>query len=119
MSKQIAVCLVAIAALAVAAQTALAARQDTMKPQLVKTIVDKKLGRVLTTAGTRCPLAAGVPQTNASSATYSTLEREQEKAQADVRCDLRLVAALGGDVHQGQRPRPPAARRVPTRQRAH
>ena len=53
MSKQIAVCLVAIAALAVAAQTAPAARQDTMKPQLVKTIVDKQLGRVLTTAGTR------------------------------------------------------------------
>ena len=51
MSKQIAVCLVAIAALAVAVQTTPAARQDTMKPVLVKTIADKKLGRVLTTPG--------------------------------------------------------------------
>lgn len=51
MSKQIALVLVALAALGVAAQTAPAARQDTMKPQLVKTIVDKQLGRVLTTAG--------------------------------------------------------------------
>ena len=53
MSKQIAFVLVATAVLGIAAQTAPAARQDTMKPQLVKTIVDKKLGRVLTTAGTR------------------------------------------------------------------
>ena len=53
MSKQIAVCSGRAAALTVAAQTAPAARQDTMKPQLVKTIVDKQLGRVLTTAGTR------------------------------------------------------------------
>jgi predicted lipoprotein with Yx(FWY)xxD motif len=51
MSKQIAVCLVAIAALAVAVQTTPAARQDTMKPVLVKTIVDTKLGRVLTAPG--------------------------------------------------------------------
>jgi predicted lipoprotein with Yx(FWY)xxD motif len=49
MSKQIAVCLVAIAALALAVQATPAARQDTMKPLLVKTIVDQKLGRVLTT----------------------------------------------------------------------
>ena len=49
MSKQIAVCLVAIAALAIVVQATPAARQDTMKPVLVKTIVDKKLGRVLTT----------------------------------------------------------------------
>lgn len=51
MSKQITVCLVAIAALAVAVQTTSAARQDTMKPALVRTIVDQKLGRVLTTPG--------------------------------------------------------------------
>lgn len=50
MSKQIAVCLVAVAGLALAVQ-ATAARQDTMKPLLVKTIVDQKLGRVLTTPG--------------------------------------------------------------------
>ena len=49
MSKQITVCLVAIAALAVAVQATPAARQDTMKPLLVRTIVDQKLGRVLTT----------------------------------------------------------------------
>ena len=36
--KQIAVVLVALAGLAVLAQTAPAARQDTMKPQLVTTI---------------------------------------------------------------------------------
>ena len=51
MRKEIAVILVVMAALGVVAQTAPAARQDTMKPQLVKTIVDQKLGRVLTTAG--------------------------------------------------------------------
>ena len=51
MSKQIAVCLVALAALAIAVETTPAARQDEMKPQLVKTIIDKKLGRVLTPAG--------------------------------------------------------------------
>ena len=51
MRKKIAVVLVVMAALAVVAQTAPAARQDAMKPQLVTTIVDKKLGRVLTTAG--------------------------------------------------------------------
>lgn len=49
MSRQIAVCLVALGALAIAVQATPAARQDTMKPQLVKTIVDKQLGRVLTT----------------------------------------------------------------------
>jgi predicted lipoprotein with Yx(FWY)xxD motif len=53
MSKQIAVSLVALAALAIAVPTTPAARQDTMKPVLVKTIVDKKLGRVLTTPGKR------------------------------------------------------------------
>ena len=51
MSKQIAVCLVAIATLAVVAQATSAAPQDTMKPVVVKTIVDKQLGRVLTTPG--------------------------------------------------------------------
>jgi predicted lipoprotein with Yx(FWY)xxD motif len=51
MRSKIAVGLVAMAALAVVVQTAPAARQDTMRPQLVKTIVDQKLGRVLTTAG--------------------------------------------------------------------
>jgi predicted lipoprotein with Yx(FWY)xxD motif len=51
MSKLIAVCLVAMAAVAVAVQTTPAARQDAMKPVLVKTIVDQKLGRVLTTSG--------------------------------------------------------------------
>ena len=51
MRKKIAVVLVVMAALAVVAQTAPAARQDTMKPQLVTTIVDKKFGRLLTTAG--------------------------------------------------------------------
>ena len=51
MRSKIAVVLVAFAALAVVAQTAPAARQDTMKPQVVRTIVDNKLGRVLTTAG--------------------------------------------------------------------
>ncbi len=47
MSKQIAFVLAATAVLGLAAQTAPAARQDTMKPQLVRTIVDKQLGRVL------------------------------------------------------------------------
>ena len=51
MRSKIAVVVVAMAALAVVAQTASATRQDTMKPQLVRTIVDTKLGRVLTTAG--------------------------------------------------------------------
>jgi predicted lipoprotein with Yx(FWY)xxD motif len=51
MSKQIAVCLVAIATLAVVVQATPAAPQDTMKPVIVKTIVDKQLGRVLTTPG--------------------------------------------------------------------
>jgi predicted lipoprotein with Yx(FWY)xxD motif len=51
--KKIAVVLVAMAALAIAVETTPAARQGTMKPQLVKTIVDKKLGQVLTTAGTQ------------------------------------------------------------------
>ena len=51
MRSKIAVVLGAMAALVVVAQTAPAARQDTMKPQLVRTIVDDKLGRVLTTAG--------------------------------------------------------------------
>jgi len=49
--RKIAVVLVSMGALAVLKKTAPAARQDTMKPQLVKTIVDEKLGRVLTTAG--------------------------------------------------------------------
>jgi predicted lipoprotein with Yx(FWY)xxD motif len=41
--------LVLIATLSVTAQGAMAARGDTMKPQLVRTIMDAKLGRVLTT----------------------------------------------------------------------
>lgn len=49
MSKQVAVCLVAIATLAIVVQATPAAPQDTMKPVVVKTIVDKQLGRVLTT----------------------------------------------------------------------
>ena len=53
MPRKIAVVLVAAAALTLAVQAVPAARQDTMKPQLVKTIVDKQLGRVLTTAGKR------------------------------------------------------------------
>ena len=51
MSKPIALCLLAMIALVITVQAAPAARQDTMKPVLVKTIVDKKLGRVLTTDG--------------------------------------------------------------------
>ena len=42
-----------MSALAVVAPMAPAGRQDTMTPQLVTTIVDEKLGRVLTTAGKR------------------------------------------------------------------
>jgi predicted lipoprotein with Yx(FWY)xxD motif len=44
--------LVLFATLAVTAQAAMAAPSDTMKPQLVRTIVDQSLGKVLTT-GTR------------------------------------------------------------------
>jgi predicted lipoprotein with Yx(FWY)xxD motif len=51
MSKQITICLVAVAGLTLAVQATPAARQGTMKPALVKTIVDKQLGRVLTTPG--------------------------------------------------------------------
>ena len=47
---KISVVVVAMSALAVVAPMALAGRQDTMTPQLVTTIVDEKLGRVLTTA---------------------------------------------------------------------
>ena len=50
MSKPVALVVVVTAALAFAVQAA-ALRSDEMKPQLVKTIVDKKLGQVLTTAG--------------------------------------------------------------------
>ena len=52
MSKRIAVALAVAAAVTLAAHAALAARADTMKPLLVRTIVDAKLGEVLTT-GTR------------------------------------------------------------------
>ena len=48
MLKKTATAIVLIAALAVTAQAAMAARADTMKPQLVRTIMDKKLGEVLT-----------------------------------------------------------------------
>jgi predicted lipoprotein with Yx(FWY)xxD motif len=51
MSKQIALLLALAAALAVGVPAALAAPADTMKPQLVRTIMDKQLGAVLTTAG--------------------------------------------------------------------
>ena len=49
--RKLAVVVVAMAALVIAVQTTAAARQDTMKPQLVTTIVDKRLGKVLTTSG--------------------------------------------------------------------
>lgn len=49
MSKQITALVALTAALAATAQVALAAPADTMKPQLVRTIMDKKLGEVLTT----------------------------------------------------------------------
>jgi predicted lipoprotein with Yx(FWY)xxD motif len=48
MSKQLALVLTVVAA-AVAAQAALATPADTMKPQLVRTIMDRQLGEVLTT----------------------------------------------------------------------
>jgi predicted lipoprotein with Yx(FWY)xxD motif len=48
MSRRVALVLSLTAALALTAQVALA---DTMKPQLVRTIVDAKLGKVLTTGG--------------------------------------------------------------------
>jgi predicted lipoprotein with Yx(FWY)xxD motif len=48
MSKRVALVLSLTVALALTAQVALA---DTMKPQLVRTIVDPKLGKVLTTGG--------------------------------------------------------------------
>jgi predicted lipoprotein with Yx(FWY)xxD motif len=48
MSKQLAI---VVAVSAVVAQAAFAASGDTMKPQLVRTIMDKKLGEVLTTGG--------------------------------------------------------------------
>ncbi len=51
MSKLIPLCVVGMTVLAFAVQATPAARQDAMKPVLVKTIVDKQLGRVLTTAG--------------------------------------------------------------------
>src|SRR6185312_10723278 len=51
MSRNVVVVLTAIAALAFAAQAGLAARADKMKPQLVRTIMDEKLGEVLTTGG--------------------------------------------------------------------
>ena len=50
MVKRIATVVALTAALAVTAQAAVAARADTMKPQLVRTIVDKELGKVLTAA---------------------------------------------------------------------
>src|SRR4051812_33613794 len=50
MSK-LALALCALVAAAFAAQLALAAPADEMKPQLVRTIMDKKLGEVLTTGG--------------------------------------------------------------------
>ena len=49
MLRKTASALILIATLAVTAQAAMAARSDTMKPQLVTTIMDKKLGAVLTT----------------------------------------------------------------------
>jgi predicted lipoprotein with Yx(FWY)xxD motif len=49
MQKRIAFVLAVTLGLAVAAQAAFAACGDTMKPQLVQTIMDEKLGEVLTT----------------------------------------------------------------------
>jgi predicted lipoprotein with Yx(FWY)xxD motif len=46
--KKTATAIVLIAALVATAQAAMAAGADTMKPQLVRTIMDKKLGEVLT-----------------------------------------------------------------------
>ena len=51
MLRKTASALVLIATLAVTAQAAMAAQGDTMRPQLVRTIVDAKLGTVLTTGG--------------------------------------------------------------------
>jgi predicted lipoprotein with Yx(FWY)xxD motif len=51
MSKRVALVLSAVAALGVTAQIAVAARADTMKPELVRSIVDRKLGTVLATGG--------------------------------------------------------------------
>jgi predicted lipoprotein with Yx(FWY)xxD motif len=51
MSKYVALVLSVTVAVALTAHVALAARADTMKPQLVRTIMDKKLGEVLTTGG--------------------------------------------------------------------
>src|SRR3954447_15870122 len=51
MSKHVAVVLTAGAALVFAAHTALASRDDAMKPHLVRTIMDAKLGEVMTTGG--------------------------------------------------------------------
>ena len=109
MSKQIAVCLVAIAALAVAVQTTPAARQDTMKPQLVKTIVDKKLGRVLTTAGKRAIYVwnkepkGKVRCTGACAKAWPPVHREGRRGRADAR---------QGD-HGRVRHRPPREWRAP------
>lgn len=50
MLKKTATAIVLIAALALTAQAAVAARSDTMQPRLVRTIVDAKLGKVLTAA---------------------------------------------------------------------
>jgi predicted lipoprotein with Yx(FWY)xxD motif len=50
MSRQITALVALTAALAATAHAAIAAPADTMKPQLVRTIMDKKLGEVLTTA---------------------------------------------------------------------
>jgi predicted lipoprotein with Yx(FWY)xxD motif len=49
MSKHVTALVALAAALAATAQVALAAPADTMKPQLVRTIMDAKLGEVLTT----------------------------------------------------------------------
>jgi predicted lipoprotein with Yx(FWY)xxD motif len=51
MSKRVALVLSAVAALGVTAQIAVAARADTMEPELVRSIVDRKLGTVLATGG--------------------------------------------------------------------
>jgi predicted lipoprotein with Yx(FWY)xxD motif len=50
MSKHVTALVALTAALAATAHAAIAAPADTMKPQLVRTIMDKTLGEVLTTA---------------------------------------------------------------------
>ena len=91
------------------AQTAPAARQDTMKPQLVKTIVDKKLGVVLTTAGKQAIYVwnkepkGKVRCTGACAKAWPPVHREGRRRRADAR------QGRHGRVRHG----PPRRRRAP------